>query len=256
MSFRIIQQQSVALVSDMAPTDQNWWLRALVLGDAYGAIQRKAWGAPPSAVDKLVAAGHVVTDGEWAWLTDFELTQTEKSLKVRPARCSPLPPAEKPGLMALSIDDLDARLDHAATIEHGSAMFVVPDHIAAENVVLPLANAKAQREHDIVEVFEYWAKLEAETGGIQGAKLTPGRRSRINARLDEGYTVEQMKAAAHGYLTDDFYLGKKPGKPKRFTGIDTIFLNGERVEKGEAMAIRLAHAPAADRFSDYDKVGS
>lgn len=254
MSFRIIQQESVALVSDMAPTEQNWWLRALVVGDAYGAIQLRSWGAPKSVVDKLVAAGHVVTEGEWAWLTEFELTQTPKSLRARPARCSPIRPGEaistaditKLGRPSLTFDDF---------ITPGPGRFVVPDELAAENVVAPFVDKHSQLEHDIVTVFEHWAKVEEATGGIKGAKLTAGRRSRIKARLDEGYTVDQLKAAVDGFLHDDFYLGKEKGKPKRYTGIDTIFANGERVERGGAMAAKRSASTAPDRFAAYDGVG-
>jgi hypothetical protein len=86
------------------------------------------------------------------------------------------------------------------------------------------SDAKAAQ---VREVFEHWrAKL-----GSPKKKLTGDRDRRIRARLREGFTVEQLKTAVDGVLLDDWLMGRDPKtNGKNWTGVDTIFKSGSKVE--------------------------
>lgn len=94
-------------------------------------------------------------------------------------------------------------------------------------------------------VFDHWAATEARTGGMQSPKLTGPRRSKINARLAEGYTVDDLCKAIDGFSIDAFHLGKNQQKT-RYTGIETIFKSGEKVETG----IQLASSSMSKQKAD------
>lgn len=59
-------------------------------------------------------------------------------------------------------------------------------------------------------VFDYWAHARHRRLGRNGTgpkqQLTKGRRTKIQARLDEGYTVEDLKRATDAVLASDFHL--------------------------------------------------
>lgn len=78
------------------------------------------------------------------------------------------------------------------------------------------------------EVFEYWRGRRAEAIGKNGGppmKASDGRRSKIRARLREGYTVDHLKEAVDGVLGSDSHV--RGGH----TGVDLIFRDQEHVER-------------------------
>lgn len=75
-------------------------------------------------------------------------------------------------------------------------------------------------------VFEFWK----ETHNHPTSKLDDKRRKRINARLEEGYPVDDLLAAISGALNDSWLMGKNPGN-KRYDGIETILRDAAQVER-------------------------
>ena len=246
-----------------AAADSFYW-RLLIGSDPYGRHRAEVpflqanllYGAAaskqvPKALLELIAAGIVrlyECDGqEWLQIIDYDERLSDHTIANRPDPDSPAPPAEENPIF------------RSEPIEGGAVVYqeILLDGKAVANAVasnvVPLKPVAKPVSDDVQEVFDHWAKLEEGTGGIKGAKLTDGRRKRITARLKEGYTVEQLKACVNGYLTDPFYLGTKQGSKTRYTGLDTIFQSGERVERGVAMAAKATRA--SDRFDQYDGVG-
>jgi hypothetical protein len=90
------------------------------------------------------------------------------------------------------------------------------------------APGKKEQEQEVVEeVFAYWKEalgLNART------KLTPKRRTRILARLREGYGVERMKRAIDGCAASAYH------REHHYTDLELILRSGEKLERFEAMA--------------------
>lgn len=57
---------------------------------------------------------------------------------------------------------------------------------------------------EVQEIFEYWQLVMDH----RRAKLDVSRRRAVTARLKEGYTVDQIKAAIDGCKRSDFHQGK------------------------------------------------
>lgn len=89
------------------------------------------------------------------------------------------------------------------------------------------------RAEAIREVFDYWVEKTYTKGRkpILGAK----RRSKLNARLSEGYTVEDLKLAVDGVLLSPWHMGDNPSG-KKYLDIVTIFRDDAQVEKFMNMA--------------------
>jgi hypothetical protein len=92
----------------------------------------------------------------------------------------------------------------------------------------PGAPGKQELERKAVdEVFGYWRQafgLNART------KLTPKRRTRILARLREGYGVERMKRAIDGCAASAYH------RENHYTDLELILRSGEKLERFEALA--------------------
>ncbi|QDX29518.1 replication protein [Dickeya poaceiphila] len=78
----------------------------------------------------------------------------------------------------------------------------------------------------IKTVFSHW---QAEHNHLT-SKLDQKRRKRINARLDEGFTVADLCKAISGAKYDSWLMGKNPSN-KRYDGIETILRDAAQVEK-------------------------
>lgn len=82
----------------------------------------------------------------------------------------------------------------------------------------------AARLGQIVEVFEQW-KLQTEQG--DRVRLTPDRRKHINARLHEGYTVQELVEAVQGAVANPHRDDK--GNP--YLEVQSIFSTAARVDR-------------------------
>jgi hypothetical protein len=92
---------------------------------------------------------------------------------------------------------------------------------------------------EVANVFEYWCKVERETGGLGSSgkgrtpKLTNDRAAKIRARLAEGYTPADLKMAIAFYARDPHHSGDND-RATRFTDLTTTLKNGSKVEAGVA----------------------
>lgn len=75
-------------------------------------------------------------------------------------------------------------------------------------------------------LFEYWRSV---MGKGDTTKPTKGRIAKINARLKEGYTVDQIKAAIDGCAKSPFHMGVNDDG-KRYDDLGLICRNGEKLE--------------------------
>lgn len=85
-------------------------------------------------------------------------------------------------------------------------------------------SAKANHSFDL---FKYWCDVMGKS--ISTSKLTPKRDKAIKARLKEGYTTDQIKAAIDGCRKDPFSMGQND-RQKPFNDIELICRNGEKLE--------------------------
>lgn len=87
----------------------------------------------------------------------------------------------------------------------------------------------------VAELFDYWR----ERCRHPQAKLTSDRRSKTTARLREGYSVEQMRAAIDGAATGAYV--NEDGH--RFDDLELIFRSGSKVEQFIARGATNGCAP-------------
>jgi hypothetical protein len=88
-------------------------------------------------------------------------------------------------------------------------------------------SAPRTREQELRIVFDFWAKEMNHPN----SKLGADRKRRINARMEEGFTVRDLCLAIKGAKSDDWYMGRAPNSNTSYDGIHNLFLNSERVEK-------------------------
>lgn len=85
----------------------------------------------------------------------------------------------------------------------------------------------------VSEVFDYWAREL----GHERAKLTSDRRRKVSARLAEGYTVAQLKAAIDGIKNSPHHMGKND-QGVVYDDLELICRSGSHVERFAAMKAR------------------
>ena len=90
---------------------------------------------------------------------------------------------------------------------------------------MDLFDQKATKTGDIVlEVFEFWQK----TLGYERRRFTPGRKSKIRARL-KNFTKEELFAVILVVANDPWWRGAND-RSTPYDDIINIFRNDERVE--------------------------
>lgn len=90
----------------------------------------------------------------------------------------------------------------------------------------PKAGGISAKSRQIEEVFEFWK----ETTGHNKSKLDTKRRRLIDARLTDGFTVEELKAAVAGNKASKFHQGEND-RATVYDGIGVIFRDAEHVEQ-------------------------
>jgi hypothetical protein len=80
---------------------------------------------------------------------------------------------------------------------------------------------------EVREVFGYWAVKQSHLTGTtpSNLKLTKDRRGKIEARLREKYTVEDLKLAVDGVFSTAFNV------EKRFTDLELICRNASKLDR-------------------------
>jgi hypothetical protein len=76
-------------------------------------------------------------------------------------------------------------------------------------------------------VFKWWKETFRKTNGV---KLDRKRLSKIKARLKEGFTVDDLKAAITGAKADPFLMGKNDDR-KKYDDLVTILRDAPQVER-------------------------
>jgi uncharacterized protein YdaU (DUF1376 family) len=94
----------------------------------------------------------------------------------------------------------------------------------------PLQEQRTEKEpkasKDAESVFLYWQQQTHKPS----AKFTPGRKRKVQARLKEGYSVEQLKNAIDGCLASEFHQGKNDSGMV-LDDLTLICRDGEHVER-------------------------
>lgn len=95
------------------------------------------------------------------------------------------------------------------------------------------------------EIFEHWKlRLEHPT-----AKLTDGRKAKVKARLNEGYTLEEIKQAIDGCAMSHFHRGQNPTGAV-YDDLELICRNGEKLEGFKAKAKKgITHLGEPDIYA-------
>jgi hypothetical protein len=86
-------------------------------------------------------------------------------------------------------------------------------------------------------VFDSW---QQDTGKHR-AKLDNKRRSRIAARLRDGFTADDLILAITNRRNDPWLMGEEPKSTRIFDDIDTLLRDRAQVER--LMALVKRHAP-------------
>jgi hypothetical protein len=76
------------------------------------------------------------------------------------------------------------------------------------------------------EVFDFWVK----TLDKGHHKLTPKRRKRIETRLGEGCTVEELKEAIVGLTHSPHHMGTKPDSTRSYDDLELICRTPDSIE--------------------------
>lgn len=99
-----------------------------------------------------------------------------------------------------------------------------------------------QGEDPVVEVFEFW-----RTRYSPSAKLDQKRKSRISARLKEGFTVVELCTAIDNARHDDWLSGRDRLSRGYLNKLHTILRDAEQVER-----LRDLVPPNAEAITDAD----
>jgi len=89
------------------------------------------------------------------------------------------------------------------------------------------------RAATIRSIYQHWC----EQSGNTRRKLTADRRSRINARLADGYTPDEIKQAITNGLRDPFLQGDNP-RGRVYDDLSTIIGSAEKLERYRDAATR------------------
>jgi hypothetical protein len=113
---------------------------------------------------------------------------------------------------------------------------------AVRNNRLPALSA------EVVEVFTYWQTVMDHPD----SRLGKDRVRVIEARLKEGYTVEQIKAAVDGCKASAWHMGENERR-KRYDGLELICRSAEKLDAFRAVVpvkapdVPLPPAPTAEQ---------
>jgi hypothetical protein len=104
------------------------------------------------------------------------------------------------------------------------------------------------RNGDIKVVFDFWVIERKKRLHLRGPtpKLSEGRRSKINARMDEGYTVADLKDAILGMLSSEYNV--KGG----YTDIELVCRSAQKVDQYRSWH-QAGGRPSDDRKPRWDE---
>ncbi len=97
----------------------------------------------------------------------------------------------------------------------------IPDEPEKEDVPRDCA-----RREQVAAVFDHWR----EVMGHLKARLDDKRRKLVEARLKNGYTVDDLKDAITGCSKSPYHMGQNEQRT-RYDGLDLILRDGSKVDK-------------------------
>jgi hypothetical protein len=104
---------------------------------------------------------------------------------------------------------------------------------------VPNGKERPKKTPPVAVVFSHWQKVLNHPN----AKLTEERRRAINARLGEGYTVDDLMTAIDGCARSAFHLGEND-TGQRYDDLTLICRNGSKLESFIALKGRKGNGRA------------
>lgn len=86
--------------------------------------------------------------------------------------------------------------------------------------------AQSSLDGSVAEVFGHWQRVL----GYEDRELTPKRKKMLEARLREGFTVEQLQQAVDRALNNSFLQGQN-SSGQRYDDIVNLFCEPERIQR-------------------------
>ena len=77
------------------------------------------------------------------------------------------------------------------------------------------------------EIFDHWVSVMGKSSKVT---LTPKRREKIQTRLKDGYTVEDIKLAINGCANSSYHMGQNP-QGTVYDDLELICREGTQIEK-------------------------
>ncbi len=99
-----------------------------------------------------------------------------------------------------------------------------------------------QRDADILDIFEFWKGLLSNAR----SRLDANRKKKINERLRDGYSVEDVKLAIIGCALSDWHRGAND-RGARYQDIDLICRDARHLDKFLEIADREGRRIQAER---------
>jgi hypothetical protein len=87
-------------------------------------------------------------------------------------------------------------------------------------------NKSTTYSREVASIFTYWQTVMGKPKAI----LTADRRAKIQARLRDGYTEEQIKQGIDGCRASAWHMGENPNG-KQYNDFDLICRNGSKLEQ-------------------------
>lgn len=111
------------------------------------------------------------------------------------------------------------------------------------------AEAPVEGHREAVQrIFDYWQRR----AGKPKARLTPERASRVLARLRQGYSEAEIRAAIDGCLGSEFHQGQNDAGTV-YDDLEMICRTGSRVERFSALAGGARPTPASTPAEQADE---
>lgn len=166
------------------------------------------------------------------------LTSRGASLPLfRPTAPAPQPAPSPAPVVVLSPEPCPAPPPVASPVPASAApVTAAPSPSGAASASRPTS----AREAAIREVFDFWQATVWKSRALYNDK----RRTRIAARLAEGFSVEDLKMAARGATHDDNLMGRREGaRQGGWRDVETVFRDAAQVERLMQLAPRAPVTP-------------
>lgn len=172
---------------------------------------------------QVIAAGFVADDGDTLtilnWLKWQSMTDAERKRRSRSVTASP--------------ENTDKGGQGRTDADKSGQCPSVSDKTETEtqtdiNTEPPNGgmSSKPDRSGEISEIHDHWK----EVMGVPLGRLTADKRTKIGARLREGFTVDQCKQAIDGCRSNPRNMGEND-TGKLYNSVDLIFRSGGKLEQ-------------------------